>query len=291
MTRRLCAAAAGLLLAGAVLLHAADRYQATGMVVEVDAAHGTFVAAIDSIPGFMAAMTMPFHVRDAKELTGLVPGAVVQFTLVVDTDASYAEGVQVRRYQAIEQDPMAARRLSLFRQITSGRAVRALSIGDPVPDFTLTDQKNRRVTFSSFRGKVVGVNFMYTTCQLPDYCLRMVNNFGALQKRFAPQLGPDLIFLTITFDPVRDTPDVLDRYASQWKPNPDAWHFLTGPAADIQRVLDLFGVSAFPDEGLMDHSLHTVLVDRTGRMAANIEGNQYSTDQLAAVLQGVLRRR
>jgi protein SCO1/2 len=233
-------------------------------------------------------MIMPFAVRQASDLDGLVPGAIVEFTLVVGPTASHAEGIRIRRFQTVEQDPLAARRLALLKLIAGGGTSKVLAVGEPVPDFTLTDHKRRPVTFSQLRGKIVAINFTYTTCQLPDFCLRIVNHFGALQKRFADALGPDLIFLTITFDPVRDQPDVLDRYASQWTPNPDAWHFLTGREADVQPVLEWFGVSAFPNEGLIDHALHTVLVGRDGRMITNIEGNTFSTDQLGDLIQSAL---
>ena len=287
LARRL-APLALLALCLAPVAHAAERYAASGMVLSVDPASRTFAASIDRIPGVMDAMSMPFQVRDTRELAGLVPGATIDFTLVVDGDApAYAQGIRIRRIENLEQDPITARRLSLLRKLAGGGA-RPLTIGDPVPDFTLTDQQNRRVSFSAFRGKVVAINFMYTACQLPQFCLRMVNHFGVLQKRFQGELGRDLIFLTITFDPVRDQPDVLARYASRWKPVAGAWHFLTGPSADVQHVLQLFGVSAFPDEGLMDHSLHTVIVRRNGTLAANVEGNHFSSDQLADLTRAVL---
>lgn len=269
-------------------VQAAERYPVSGLVLRVDAAAGTFVASIDAIPGFMSAMTMPFTVSDRRVLVGVVPGAVVDFTLVVSASSSHVEGLRVRRYESIEQDPLAARRLSLLTQIATGQASGALAVGDPVPDFTLVDQRRRIVRLSQFRGKVVGINFIYTTCQLPDFCLRIANHFSVLRQRLASALGRDLVLLTTTFDPVRDTPEVLARYAAQWPPETDGWRFLTGPQADVQRVLDAFGVTAFPDDGLMDHSLHTALVDRGGRLAANIEGNQYSSDQLVDLTRAVL---
>jgi protein SCO1/2 len=266
----------------------ADRYPVTGMVLRVDAATRTFVASIEKIPGFMDAMAMPFEVKDARELAGLVPGAIVEFTLVVDRTASHVEGIRVRRYQSVEQDPQTARRLSLLKGISGSPPPRPVAIGEIVPDFTLTDQQSRRMSLSSLRGKVVAVNFIYTTCQLPDFCARIVNHFGVLRKTFASELGRNLILLTITFDPARDQPDVLAKYASQWKADADTWRFLTGSAPEIRRVLDAFGVSAFPDDGLMDHSLHTALIDREGRLVANIEGNQYQVSQLVDLTASVL---
>ena len=264
------------------------RYQAMGLVLAVDAAHQTFIASIDRIPGVMDAMSMPFRVREARDLASVVPGAFVDFTLVIGADASYAEGIHVRRTGSLEQDPLIARRLSVRRQVASGRAPAVLPIGAHVPDFHLIDQNSRPVSLSEFAGKVVAINFMYTTCQLPDFCLRIVNHFGALQKRFAADLGRNLIFLTMSFDPIRDQPDVLTRYAAQWSPNPQTWHFLTGAPDEVERALEAFGVAAIPDEGLMDHSLHTVVITRDGTLAANIEGNQYTSDQLGDLIARVV---
>jgi len=156
----------------------------------------------------------------------------------------------------------------------------SVSIGARVPDFTLIDHTRQTVRFSSLAGKVVVVNFIYTRCALPQFCLRVSNNFGVLQKRFAKELGKDVVLLTITFDPQRDTPEALAAYASQWKPDPKTWHFLTGPVADVRKVCALFGVEYFPDEGLMNHSLRTAVIDRTGTLVASIEGNTYSPEQL-----------
>lgn len=267
---------------------AGERYAATGMVLQVDPARRTFVASIDAIPGFMEAMAMPFQVRDARELAGLAPGVTIEFTVVVEKGASHAEGVRIRPYDGIEPDPLTARRLALFKDVTGAQQVKPVAVGQAVPDFVLTDQKTRRISLSQFRGKVVGINFTYTTCQLPDFCLRLVNHFGVLQKRFAGRVGRDLVFLTISFDPLRDRPEVLDRYANEWKANPAAWHFLTGPVADVRRVLGMFSMSAFPNDGLMDHTLRTALIDRRGALVANIEGNKYSSDQLTDLVRSVL---
>jgi protein SCO1/2 len=267
-----------------------QQYTVKGMVVSVNRPANTFTASIDEISGYMQAMTMPFEVRQTKELDGLVPGAIVKFSLVVDSRTSHAERIRIVRYENADQDPFAASRLTLLNNMIAGAAaVKPLAVGDTVPDFKLTDQKKRPASLSELRGKVVAVNFIYTSCALPNFCLRLANNFGVLQKRFARQLGRDLVLLTISFDPVHDTPDVLAKYAEQWKANAANWHFLTGPASEIQRVCHLLGVHAFPNEGLMDHSLHTVLIDRQGKLAVNIEGNQFSATQLGDLTDSLLR--
>jgi protein SCO1/2 len=59
----------------------------------------------------------------------------------------------------------------------------------------------------------------------------------------------------------------------------------------VQRVTNLFGVDYFPDEGLMNHSLHTAIIDRQGKLVANIEGNQYTSSQLGDLVEATLGRR
>ena len=261
-------------------LSAADReFTVKGMVVRADPANRTFVVSHEKIVGLMDSMIMPFDVRDTKDLAGVVPGAVVEFTLVVGDTSAYATKIKIQRYQSVEQDPRTARRLAVMRQM-AGLAEKPLEVGARVPDFSLMDHTRQPVRFSSLAGKVVVVNFIYTRCALPQFCLRVTNNFGVLQKRFAKELGKEVVLLTITFDPQRDTPEVLAAYAAQWKPDPKTWHFLTGPVADVRKVCALFGVEYFPDEGLMNHSLRTAVIDRKGTLVASIEGNTYSPEQL-----------
>ncbi|HEY1304736.1 MAG TPA: SCO family protein [Vicinamibacterales bacterium] len=267
---------------------AAQEYAVHGMVLSVDRVRNTFAASIQAIPGFMPAMAMPFEVRQRKELDGVVPGTDVTFKLVVERNSSHAEQIRIVRYQSVEQDPLAASRLKLLTRIAGAPPRQALAIGETVADFRLIDQKRQAIALSDLRGKVVALNFVYTSCPLPNFCLRIANNFSVLQRRFKAQLGRDLVLLTVTFDPIHDTPEVLAEYGRHWNADSATWHFLTGPVADIQHVCQRFGVDAFADEGVMNHSLHTALIDRQGRLVANIEGNQFTADQLGDLTQAVL---
>jgi protein SCO1/2 len=257
------------------------------MVLEVRSVDRVFVVSHERIAGLMDAMTMPFDVRDAGDLAPLAPGAIVDFTLVLADQGAYATSIRVRRYAPTEQDPQIARRLALLRR-AAGTAVTPLAVGQVVPDFVLVDHAGQPFRLASLAGKVVALNFVYTRCALPQFCLRIANNFGVLQKRFRNELGRDLELVTVTFDPERDTPEVLATYAAQWQADGKVWRFLTGPVRDVRRVCGLFGVEAFADEGLMDHSLHTVVIGRDGRLVANIEGNQYTSEQLGDLVHATI---
>jgi protein SCO1/2 len=138
---------------------------------------------------------------------------------------------------------------------------------------------------------VVAVTFIYSRCPLPDYCPRMVENFRAVRQRFADVMDRDLVLLTISFDPQYDTPAVLARYAAAQRAGGRGWHFLTGDKANIERVCNAFGIEYWPEEGLITHSLQTAVVDRDGRLAATMEGKDFTPQQLGDVIGSVIDRR
>jgi protein SCO1/2 len=282
------------LLAAALIFFAAcawagPPYSVKGIVLKVDKPHRTLVVSCQSIPGYMDAMVMPFSVHQSKELEGIVPGAAIEFTLVADERAAYAEDIHVHDFETLEQDPLGARRLKLLDTIVDPSAQAALiNVGQHVPDFALVDQNSQRVTLSQFSGKVVAITFMYTHCPLPNFCFRLSNNFGRLQKRFARQMGRDLVLLSVTFDPQHDTPEILAKYGDIWKADPKGWRLLTGPQPDIEKLCHELGMNFWPDEGIMAHSLHTVILDRHGNLVANLEGNEFTADQLGDLVQTVM---
>ncbi len=267
-----------LLASGA--LAAADRYPVTGIILKVDAPHRSFVASSAAIPGYMDAMSMPYSVLDEKELAGLRPGAYVDFTLVVEKERSYAERIHIHRYESSEREALLARRLELLEP---ARAI--VRPGQPAPDFTLTDQTGARVSLSAFAGKVAALTFIYTSCPLPDYCFRLSNNFGQLKQRFGSRMGRDLILLSVTFDPAHDQPKVLAQYAATWKADPSSWHFLTGSPDEVKAVCHRFGLDFWADGELLTHSLHTLVIDRHGKLAGDFEGNQFTAKQLGDYLE------
>jgi protein SCO1/2 len=235
----------------------------------------------------MEAMSMPYSVHDDKLLDGLEPSAHIEFTLVVDKDDAWAEGIRVHRFESMEAEPLRVRRLQL---LSGNTAPPAPMLGQAVADFTLVDQTAQRVALSQFAGKVVAVTFIYTSCPLPTFCFRLSNNFGRLAKRFPASMGRDLVLLSITFDPVHDRPEVLAKYAASWKADPKSWHFLTGSLPDVKAVCARLGLNFWQDEGLFTHSMHTLVIDRQGKLAANFEGNEFTAEQLGDFVAVTLDR-
>ena len=277
-----------LLLTGTFSVSAAARHAAAGMVLRVDLQQKTILLSCEAIPGYMPAGMAKFSVREDPFLAGLAPGQLVDFAILDEGTLRYAEGITVRQFNNLEQQSLAARRLMMVEGLeASAPDARALSAGERVPSAILTDQNRRPIDVAGFPGKVLVLNFFYTHCTLPDYCFRLSNNLGNVQKRFQKKMGHDLILLSLSFDPIHDDPETLANYARTWHADRN-WHFLTGAPPVVKNLCALFAVNSWLDEAELLHSLHTVVLDRKGRLAANIEGNQFTAQQLGDLIEVIL---
>ena len=255
----------------------AAHHTGKGVVLRVDRPGATVTISHDALPGFMDAMAMPFDLNGAARTVALTPGDRVQFRLSVKKGRSWVDRVAV----------VSAAPVDAGLQQTPVTPV-LVPVGSSMPDFELTDQSGGAVALSALKGKVVAVTFIYSRCPLPDYCPRMVENFRAVRARFADRMDRDLVLLTISFDPQYDTPQVLAQYAAAMRAGGPGWHFLTGEPAKIERVCNAFGIQYFPDEGLITHSLQTAVIDRDGRLAATVEGKEFTPRQLGDLIAAVL---
>jgi len=77
----------------------------------------------------------------------------------------------------------------------------------PAPEFSLTSQDGRQVTLADFRGRVVAVTFIYTSCTTT--CPVLTPTMSFVQDQLGPKFGTKIAFVSITVDPERDTPEVL----------------------------------------------------------------------------------
>ena len=283
-------------LASALLLAAshawaAEQHSVQGLLLEVDPSRKVIVVSCDAIPGYMEAMVMPFTVRGPENIGTLVPGTAVRFNMVQTGDEEYAEHLEAVPVTNYESEPTEARLLTfLHRAIDPAAKAKIVAVGQPAPDFALTDQAQQVRHLSQFKGKVVALTFAYSRCPNPNYCFRLSNNLARLERRFRSQSGSNLILMTIVIDPDGDRGKALERYADTWKADPAAWSFLTGPLPDIRTIAESFGMNFWNDEGFLTHSFHTVVIDRDGKLAANLEGNLFSVEQLGDLVEAVMNR-
>lgn len=107
-------------------------------------------------------------------------------------------------------------------------------------DTPLLDQEGRSVRFKSeaIAERIAVVNFVYTTCT--TVCPVTSAVMAQVQGQLGARLGRDVALVTVTVDPVRDTPARLKEYAGRHGAAA-GWTWLTGPKPQVDEVLKVFG--------------------------------------------------
>jgi cytochrome oxidase Cu insertion factor (SCO1/SenC/PrrC family) len=108
------------------------------------------------------------------------------------------------------------------------------------PNLSLITQDNKPVRFFDdlLKGKTVLINFAFATCT--GVCPNMTANLIKVQEYLGDRVGKDINMITISVDPLVDTPDELKKYAEKFKVKP-GWYFLTGKKQDVDQVLYKLG--------------------------------------------------
>jgi protein SCO1/2 len=168
------------------------------------------------------------------------------------------------------------------------RASRLAEIGRAA-EIGLADTEGRVVRLEDLRGKAVLVSFIYTTCGgvCPATTHRLYRAQEALKD--AGLWGEKVVFVSISLDPVRDTPEVLRRYASAYDADAAGWRFVTGPRETVEAVVQAWGMWARTNsEGVLDHPSRIFLVDPAGVMREIYSLDYLQPDDVVADVREVL---
>jgi protein SCO1/2 len=245
-----------------------------GLVRELEPDGKTVVIQHEAVSNYMAAMTMPFEVRDPKELRGLKPGDAISFRLIVTSKEGWIEGVTLRQKSPETLPAPPAVQIS--------RAVEPLDEGDLLPECHFTNELGQAVSLGRYKGGALAFTFFFTSCPFPDFCPRLTSNFAeaAAQLRQMPGTPARWHLLSISFDPKNDTPQRLLSYAKSARYDPGHWSFLTGDPVQISELADQFGEIFWTENGGISHNLRTVVVDARGRVRKIYQGNKWTSAEL-----------
>lgn len=240
-----------------------QNYPAKGVVQEVRTNSPIIVIRHQAISNYMNAMTMPFKVVESSALAGLHPGDEITFRLHVTTTASWVD--QIKKTGTIPLPP--GRTPASYEPLPVVNTMSA----NPLLFYHFTNELGRAVSLNDFHGQALAVTFFYTRCPLPDYCPRLSRNFQEASQKLAamiPQGGTpaNWHFLSITFDPAVDTPEMLKAYGESYHYDPAHWSFLTGPPDKIAEVAKACGVEYAPADGTINHNFRTLIVDAAGHL-------------------------
>ncbi len=148
--------------------------------------------------------------------------------------------------------------------------------GDYIPNFSMINQDGQFLQIRELQGHAFVLNFIFTRCTVPSMCPASTTRMSELQSN-AREAGLDeLHFVTITFDPEFDSPGILRQYAKGYGIELDNFHLLTGSTQVVQDLLRQFGILTMEEDGTINHTMATLLVDDKGRVAFRKEGASWT---------------
>ena len=160
---------------------------------------------------------------------------------------------------------------------------------DYFPNAVLTDQdgKTHRFYDDVIKGKVVAINFMYTSCG--DTCPLETAKLLQVKHLLGDHVGKNVHLYSITVDPERDTPAVLKEYMEKFQVG-ENWTFLTGKKEDLDLIRKKLGMFSKDETELSDHAVSFVLGNEsTGRWLRRTPFDV--PESLVAALLGRLQKR
>ncbi len=256
-----------------------------GQVQSVDLARKLAVVKHEEIRGFMPAMTMPYEVHDIKVLDGIVAGDLINATLVVQSNGAFLTDIKKVGSAPLEKPAEA------IATPTASSGFELLKPGDAVPNGTFRDQDDKPRHFSDFKGAPVAMTFIYTECPLPTFCPLIDRHFAAIQTKLKEDPALNAVHLvTVSFDPVTDTPAVLSNHARRLEADLTRWTFLTGDRDDVDKFASRFGVQvsrALDNPRDITHNLRTVIIGADGKLLKTYTGNDWTVDQVVADLKNI----
>jgi protein SCO1/2 len=153
-----------------------------------------------------------------------------------------------------------------------------------LPPFSLVDQSGRVVRAQELRGRALVVSFIFTTCveACPIVTAQLVR-LQALAR--SAGIASHLRFVSISVDPLTDTPERLRQYATAHGADLDSWHFLTGPPEEVARLMRALEVGTAPGKRGLAHDAPIIFVDARGRLVQREDALALVPDQAVATLR------
>lgn len=177
----------------------------------------------------------------------------------------------------------------LDTKIVDGKQI-SDTIYHTISDFEFVNQEGKKISEETFEDKIYVCDFIFTNCA--TICPLMSNQMYRVQEAYTN--NPDVMIISHTVDPKRDSVKVLNNYARNHQAKPDKWHFVTGDKEDLYKMgLKNYMVSMDEDEvapGGFLHSAAFILVDKQRHIRGIYNGtDEMEVNQLIEDIQILLR--
>lgn len=160
-----------------------------------------------------------------------------------------------------------------------------------MPAFEFRDQRGATVRDADLRGRVLIVDFIFTSC--PDVCPLLTDQLAGLRRKL-PDDGA-LAYVSFSVDPEHDSPEKLKAFASAHGADHANWYFLTGPLEPVRAVvtkgfkqaMEIEPEQAGKPRNVL-HGSHFVLVDRAGQLRGFFRSDAEGMQDLKAAAERLL---
>lgn len=138
-------------------------------------------------------------------------------------------------------------------------------------DVRAEDHLGNVVGLDMFRGKPVIVSMVYSSCA--SACPRQLFDVQRTEMLIPDDAKAALRVLAVSFDPERDTPEVLAALADSHQVDLERWRFLRPSATDAKRIADAMNITYTKlDDGTWNHDSVMVLLEPNGEIGVQVYG-------------------
>lgn len=248
-----------------------------GKVSAVDPEKKTFVVAISQSGGseFEAGDEAVFRVSRGDSEIGY-HGRRIRANAAFYNKSWHLE--QIFPVDGDGAEAVAAVNQQLHEKTAQMRRGQFLKEGDPVPDFGMVDENGEFVQIKDLRGNSFVLNFIFTRCAAPKMCPASSTKMAKFQEEARKAGLSNLHFVTISFDPAFDTPGILRSYAQGYGMELENFHLLTNTQDVVDNLLRQFGILTIREDGTINHTIATLLVDAVGTVAYREEGPSWKLE-------------
>src|SRR6266545_4070947 len=141
-----------------------------------------------------------------------------------------------------------------------------VELSGEAPDFQLTDQNGSLINLSDFRGKVVVLTFMDSTCK--DTCPLTAAQFRQAYRQFDQNEVSQIAFIGVNVNIVANQVSDVAEITKTWHLEEiPSWHFITGSSDELEVVWKAYGVAVSPsaDGAEIMHTPGVFLIDPSGQ--------------------------
>ena len=258
-------------------------YNVVGVVLDKFPERNELSIHHDEIPNFMMAMTMNFKLAKHLNVNSFEIGDSVHFKLFIEKNNIYSDYFQII-------DNVEIREPEEDDWFSDDEEYSSIRIGEQFTDVTFTDYNNKEIKLSDYNDEFIFITFIFTRCPIPNMCPALIYKQKYIADKFEDYDNVNV--LTISFDYLYDTPEVLKEKFSTLNSNSDNWHFLSS----YNHINDLYMLtkqSSFAFWGVekndIGHNMRTILIGPDLKFLKYYDGNEWSVKDAYEDISNIMK--